>query len=80
MEFIDSQRIYGNIFQLLDAAMAFLFKHLSLSGRIEGLEREEHLSVPYKAVREGVLNVWLTAVTGKPEALSASPYTMTVWK
>ena len=54
MEFIDSQRIYGNIFQLLDAAMAFLFKHLSLSGR--------------------------TAVTGKPEALSASPYTMTVWK
>ena len=56
MEFIDSQRIYGNVFQLLDAAMAFLFKHLLLSGKIEGLEREEHLSVPYKAVREGVLN------------------------
>lgn len=56
MEFIDSQRIYGNIFQQLDAAIAFLFKHLSLSGRIEGLEREERLSVPYKAVREGVLN------------------------
>lgn len=36
--------------------MAFLFKHLSLSGKIEGLEREEHLTIPYKAVREGVIN------------------------
>ena len=55
-EFMDSQRINGNIFRLLDAAMSFLFKHLSLSGRIEGLEREEQLSIPYKAVREAVLN------------------------
>lgn len=54
--FIDNQRIYGNLFQLMDAAMAFVFKHLSLSGTIEKLEREEHLSVPYKAIREGVLN------------------------
>ena len=29
MEFIDSQRIKGNIFLLFDAAMAFIFKHLS---------------------------------------------------
>ena len=55
-EFMDSQRINGNIFRLLDAAMSFLFKHLSLSGRIEGLERKEQLSIPYKAVREAVLN------------------------
>ena len=55
-EFLDSQRIHGNIFRLLDSAMAFLFKHLPLSGKIEGLEREEHLGIPYKAVREGVLN------------------------
>ena len=55
-EFVDSQRIHGNIFRLLDSAMAFLFKHLPLSGKIEGLEREEHLGIPYKAVREGVLN------------------------
>ena len=56
MEFIDSQRIQGNIFLLFDAAMAFIFKHLSLSGKIEGFEREEHLTVPYKAIREGVIN------------------------
>ena len=56
MVFIDNQRIQGNLFKLLDAAMAFIFKHLSLSGTTEGLEREEHLSIPYKAIREGVIN------------------------
>ena len=55
-EFIDNQRLHGNIFRLFDAAMAFLFKHLNLSGRIEGAVREERLSIPYKALREGVLN------------------------
>ena len=54
--FIDNQRIYGNIFQLLDAAMAFLFKHLSLSSTTDTLEREEHLEIPYKAIREAVIN------------------------
>lgn len=56
MEFIDNQRIQGNIFLLFDAAMSFIFKHLSLSGKIEGFEREEQLTVPYKAIREGVIN------------------------
>lgn len=56
MVFMDNQRVQGNLFKLLDAAMAFLFKHLSLSGTTEGLEREEHLTVPYKAIREGVIN------------------------
>ncbi len=56
MIFIDNQRIQGNLFQLLDAAMAFIFKHLSLSATTEGLEREEHLTIPYKAIREGVIN------------------------
>ncbi|MCM1198206.1 MAG: putative DNA binding domain-containing protein, partial [Clostridium sp.] len=54
--FMDNQRLHGNIFQLLNAAMAFIFKHLSLSGTTDTLEREEHLTVPYKAIREGVLN------------------------
>ena len=55
-EFIDNQRINGNIYSLLDAAMAFFFKHLSLSGKIEGLYREEELNIPYKALREGCIN------------------------
>ena len=55
-EFIDNQRINGNIYSLLDAAMAFFFKHLSLSGKIERLYREEELNIPYKALREGCIN------------------------
>lgn len=54
--FMDNQRIQGNFFQLLNAAMAFIFKHLSLSGTTDTLEREEHLTIPYKAIREGVVN------------------------
>lgn len=57
-EFWDNQRVQGNIFELLDAAMAFFFKHLSLSGKIEGLHREEELSVPYKALRECCINAY----------------------
>ena len=33
-EFIDNQRVTGNIYTLLDAAMSFFFKHLSLSGNL----------------------------------------------
>ena len=54
--FTDNQRVHGNLFQLLDAAMAFIFKHLSMSGTTETLEREEHLEIPYKAIREAVIN------------------------
>lgn len=54
--FMDEQRIYGNFFQLLNASMSFIFKHLSLSGTTDTLEREEQLTIPYKAIREGVLN------------------------
>lgn len=56
--FRDNQRAEGNLFQLLDAGVSFCFKHLSLSGRItnHSLEREEHLEVPYHALREALIN------------------------
>ena len=56
--FRDNQRAEGNFFQLLDAGVAFCFKHLSLSGRItnHSLEREEQLEVPYNALREALIN------------------------
>lgn len=57
-EFIDNQRVNGNIYNLLDAAMAFFFKHLSLSGKVEGLYREEELDIPYKALRECCTNAF----------------------
>lgn len=57
-EFIDNQRVEGNFFDLLDAGMAFFFKHLNLSGQItdHSLQRRERLEVPYHALREALIN------------------------
>lgn len=57
-EFIDNQRAEGNFFELLDAGMAFFFKHLNLSRKItnHSLQREERLEVPYHALREALIN------------------------
>ena len=55
-EFIDNQRADGNFFTLLDAGMAFFFKHLSISGKIVGFTREEKLEVPAEALREALTN------------------------
>lgn len=55
-EFFDNQRAYGNFFTLLDAGMAFFFKHLSISGKIVGFTREEKLEVPAEALREALTN------------------------
>lgn len=46
----------GNFYQLLDAGMAFLFKHLNQSGVIKGLRREERLEIPVEALREALTN------------------------
>ena len=56
LSFIDNQRAEGNIYDLLDAGMAFCFKHLNLSGEIKGLVREEHLEIPQEALREALIN------------------------
>lgn len=57
-EFIDNRRSIGNIFHLYDDGMAFLFKHLNISGTfVDGQpERVESLTIPYKALRECLLN------------------------
>ena len=41
----------------LASAMAFFFKHLSLSGKKHGrIVREDELEIPYDALREAVVN------------------------
>ena len=55
-EFIDNQRVEGNLFELLNEAMGFCRKHLNMSGKIVGLVREEHLDIPAEALREALLN------------------------
>lgn len=79
-EFLDNQRVTGNIFNLLDAAMAFFFKHLSLSGKIEGLYREEELNVPYKALRECCINAFAHRVYHRPAVQSGLLSMMTAWR
>lgn len=54
--FGDNMLAEGNMFRLLDAGMAFFFKHLNLSGRVEGLKRTEELEIPYIALREALTN------------------------
>ena len=54
--FLDNKRVSGNFFDLLDAGMSFCFKHLNLYGRVEGLQRVEHLEVPVEALREAMVN------------------------
>lgn len=56
LHFIDNQRVHGNFYELMDAGMAFFFKHLSLSGEITGWYREEHLDIPVAALREALIN------------------------
>lgn len=56
MEFIDNKQEEGNFFDLLDAGIAFCFKHLNLSGKVVGLLREEHLDIPFEALREALTN------------------------
>ena len=55
-EFVDSGQAEGNFFDLLDAGMAFLFKHLSQSGKIVGFKKEEQLEIPAEALREALTN------------------------
>lgn len=55
-EFIDSQRVEGNLFVLLNEAMNFFRKHLNMNGKIVGWVREDHLDIPAEALRETMLN------------------------
>ena len=57
-DFIDNQRVEGNVYELLDAAMSFFAKHLPISGRINPTtwQREDELPIPRKALREAIIN------------------------
>lgn len=54
--FIDPKEVYGNFFDILDAAIEFCFKHLFLTAKIVGMQRVETLEIPYEALREALIN------------------------
>lgn len=57
-EFLDSDLMTNNLFELLEAGTLFIRRHLPLAAKIppEQLERVEKLLIPFTAVRETLLN------------------------
>lgn len=57
-EFIDNKSVSGNIFDLYEIAMKFLQSYLPVSGKIEEGNpfRVDKLAIPYKALREAIVN------------------------
>lgn len=55
-EFLDIVTADGNLFDLLNAGIAFFFKHLFQSGKVVGFTREDHLEIPTEALREALIN------------------------
>ena len=57
--FLDNSHVQGNVFKLMDAAIAFCFKHLNLAAWTSGkIERDEELEVPADALREALVNAF----------------------
>lgn len=56
-EFFDSRNVQGNLFVLVNEAVAFCFKHLNLRGDTRGrILRDEALEIPVDALREAIVN------------------------
>lgn len=57
-EFLDSNIIFGNIFEFLENGMLFVRRHLPVAARIEPgkLERVETPLIPFDAIREALIN------------------------
>ena len=56
-EFRDQKVCEGNLFDQLDEAMTFCQKHMFLAGSMDTLERIDTLTVPYRALREAIINL-----------------------
>lgn len=57
-EFLDSDLIYGNVFELLEKGMLFVRRHLPVAAKIEPgkVERVETPLIPFDAIREALIN------------------------
>ena len=55
---VDTKRVHGNIFVLLDAAMAFVNLHLPIKSHFEGILRIDDYLFPEKVLREAFINAF----------------------
>ena len=63
LNFIDINRVYGNIYNLIDIALAYINEHMNWKVSIDGKDasREEIPEVPTDAIREIVVNAFAHA-------------------
>lgn len=83
-EFVDSQQVFGNVFELLDAALNFALRHLPIAGRVQpGLfQRRDDPIVPVEALREAVVNAVCHrdySIAGGAVSLAVFDDRMEVW-
>jgi len=57
-DFIDNQRVYGNAFRIISAAMEFAMRHLPIASFFElgKIQRTDQPAVPPLALREALIN------------------------
>ncbi len=57
-EFLDSDLIYGNVFELLEKGTLFIKRHLPVAAKVipDKLERVETPLIPFNATREALIN------------------------
>ncbi len=57
-DFIDNQRVYGNVFRVISAAMEFATRHLPIASFFEPgkIQRIDQPAVPLLALREALVN------------------------
>jgi ATP-dependent DNA helicase RecG len=55
-ELIDKKEITGTLPELIDKTVALVQLFLPVSSRIEGTKRQENILIPYKVIREAIVN------------------------
>jgi len=53
---LDQKEVKGTIPEMIDESWKFIFKHMNMSSKVEGLKREDFAEYPAIAVREAIAN------------------------
>ena len=56
VSYIDRRDLHGPLYQLVDDAEQFIYRHMKVGRRIEGFVGVEYREYPHEAVREAIVN------------------------